>query len=235
MKAIFKISLILTFLLIMPDHCSAAILLSDCQMRLNVESLFMTGASTELILDGQTYQSGTISAVLDSSYTSNIEWDFGNGSVYEEYHLLFDCPLFAQLEIPAQKFHLIETGGAGTLVTSPSEIGELGWTEITINFMNDLVGQGAFDDGQYFSRWIYDNCLIRNNVTVNVNVNVNVNTKDVQPQIPVKIDGKAKDVRIRKTQDGTTIDIGDLDGTVTIPEPMTVLFLSLGGLLLRKK
>lgn len=129
--------------------------ITDYDMMLLVEEVSITASPMTITIDGADYYTGPIYFYLDPAYKpedSYWQWNFSDGSMIEEYHLLVN---FSESGIPPQKLHLTEVGDSGTFNMNVTEIDSDPdvWTEIGITYNKGLTGSGSFEEGQALAGW----------------------------------------------------------------------------------
>jgi hypothetical protein len=134
--------------------------ITSYEMTVYAKQLTITLDSIDLTINDQNYATGPLVATLDPAYglTDNYGLTrFSDGSTLDELHLVVDCPLFAELGIPAQKLHVTEVGGPGTVSASVATIDTENYTPVHISINTPPSGTGVFAPGQFFTDWTYHN------------------------------------------------------------------------------
>jgi len=216
--------------------------ITDYTMCLPIKKVSGTASPMEIYIDEVYYYTGEIYLTLDPAYEledSYMQWNFSDGSIVQEYHLLVD---FSATDIPAQKLHITEVGASGTFNVNPTKIDSDPdvWTKITMTFNNDLTGSGYFEDGQIMEGWTYSNHWFDLGTAYDFYIHVGMGHFILDPDKEYIIPDNYFNLRVKKlniiwTDPWTGEEFTPVFGAIEVtapPEPATLSLLALGGVVL---
>lgn len=133
--------------------------ISDYQMDVDFADFSMSAESIPIEIDGIIYDSGELLFTRDLDYPpeeNGVFFDFTDGSVTESLHVLVDCPLFIEKDIPSQKLHFVQSGSPGTIQAIGTDINPTLPTPTTITYNYQLLNESYFEPGQLMETWTFD-------------------------------------------------------------------------------
>ena len=199
------------------------------EMKLYYHDITFTVPSFSINLNGDSYETGDITAELDLTNPLNSFelYNFDTMTVTQELDIILNAPFFEEIGVDPIKLHTVETGSFEIITPTDPDPGSI--DEIIL--MSDLTGNIELSTDSFFDGWIWTN---KKNGKVEVGAGVEVDDEGrTHGKCEIKATWEFDDHFGTITDpDGNSYSApftGDGTGSFCpVPEPATTLLLGLG-------